>query len=81
MPAIDSRTGGGHGGPPHNQVNAMRQGIRYGVSCLGCCWALMCLLFVVGVMNMFWIAVIAVWVLAEKTLPWGVRLARVTAVG
>jgi predicted metal-binding membrane protein len=60
---------------------AMRQGIRYGVSCLGCCWALMCLLFVVGVMNMVWIAVIAVWVLAEKTLPWGVRLARVTAVG
>jgi predicted metal-binding membrane protein len=41
----------------------------------------MCLLFVVGVMNMVWIAVIAVWVLAEKTLPWGVRLARVTAVG
>jgi predicted metal-binding membrane protein len=59
---------------------AMRQGISYGVSCLGCCWALMCLLFVVGVMNILWIAVIAVWVLAEKTLPWGVRLARVTAV-
>jgi predicted metal-binding membrane protein len=60
---------------------AMRQGINYGVSCLGCCWALMCLLFVVGVMNMVWIAAIAVWVLAEKSLPWGVRLARVTAVG
>jgi predicted metal-binding membrane protein len=60
---------------------AMRQGISYGVSCLGCCWALMCLLFVVGVMNIVWIAAIAVWVLAEKTLPWGVRLARVTAVG
>jgi predicted metal-binding membrane protein len=60
---------------------AMRQGISYGVSCVGCCWALMCLLFVVGVMNMLWIAVIAVLVLAEKTLPWGVRLARVTAVG
>jgi predicted metal-binding membrane protein len=60
---------------------AVRQGISYGVSCLGCCWALMCLLFVVGVMNIIWIAAIAVWVLAEKTLPWGVRLARVTAVG
>jgi predicted metal-binding membrane protein len=66
---------------PTIKSTAMRQGIRYGVSCLGCCWALMCLLFVVGVMNMVWIAVIAVWVLAEKTLPWGVRLARVTAVG
>jgi predicted metal-binding membrane protein len=60
---------------------AMGAGLTYGVSCLGCCWALMCLLFVVGVMNIVWIAVIAVWVLAEKTLPWGVRLARVTAVG
>jgi predicted metal-binding membrane protein len=60
---------------------AMRAGLTYGVSCLGCCWALMCLLFVVGVMNIVWIAAIAVWVLAEKTLPWGVRLARVTAVG
>jgi predicted metal-binding membrane protein len=60
---------------------AMRQGISYGVSCLGCCWALMCLLFVVGVMNIFWIAAIAVLVLAEKTLPWGLRLARITAVG
>jgi predicted metal-binding membrane protein len=41
----------------------------------------MCLLFVVGVMNIFWIAAIAVLMLAEKTLPWGVRLARVAAVG
>ena len=60
---------------------AVRAGLTYGVSCLGCCWALMCLLFVVGVMSIVWIAAIAVWVLAEKTLPWGVRLARVTAVG
>jgi predicted metal-binding membrane protein len=59
---------------------AMRAGLTYGVSCLGCCWALMCLLFVVGVMNLFWIAAITVWVLAEKTLPWGLRIARVTAV-
>ncbi len=66
---------------PTIKSTAMRQGIRYGLSCLGCCWAMMCLLFVVGEMNMVWIAVIAVWVLAEKTLPWGVRLARVTAVG
>jgi predicted metal-binding membrane protein len=66
---------------PTIKSDAMRQGISYGVSCLGCCWALMCLLFVVGVMNMVWIAAIAVLVLAEKTRPWGVRLARVTAVG
>jgi len=60
---------------------AVRAGLNYGVSCLGCCWALMCLLFVVGVMNIFWIAVIAVLVLAEKTLPSGLRLARIAAVG
>ena len=41
----------------------------------------MCLLFVVGVMNILWIAAIAVLVLAEKTLPWGLRIARVAAVG
>jgi len=66
---------------PTIKSDSMRQGISYGVSCLGCCWALMCLLFVVGVMNVIWIAAIAVMVLAEKTLPWGMRLARVTAVG
>ena len=60
---------------------AVRAGLSYGISCLGCCWALMCLLFVVGVMNIFWIAAIAVLVLAEKTLPWGLRIARIAAVG
>jgi predicted metal-binding membrane protein len=60
---------------------ALHAGLAYGISCLGCCWALMCLLFVVGVMNILWIAAIAVLVLAEKTLPWGLRIARVAAVG
>lgn len=41
----------------------------------------MCLLFVVGVMNIFWIAAITICVLAEKTLPWSLLVARVTAVG
>ncbi|MGA9721821.1 MAG: DUF2182 domain-containing protein [Candidatus Binatus sp.] len=60
---------------------ATRAGLTYGISCLGCCWALMCLLFVVGVMNIFWIAAITICVLAEKTLPRGLLVARVTAVG
>jgi predicted metal-binding membrane protein len=60
---------------------AIRAGLSYGVSCFGCCWALMCLLFVVGIMNLVCIAAITIWVLAEKTLPWGLRIARVTAVG
>jgi predicted metal-binding membrane protein len=68
-----------------NQIRSpsamIRAGVAYGISCLGCCWALMCLLFVVGVMNFLAIALIAVWVLAEKTLASGLRIARATAVG
>ena len=52
-----------------------RAGLHYGVSCVGCCAALMSLLFVGGLMNIVWVAAIAVWVLAEKTLPWGGRIA------
>jgi predicted metal-binding membrane protein len=58
-----------------------RQGTRYGVSCLGCCSILMGLLFVGGLMNVLWMVLISLWVLAEKTLPGGNRLARVAGVG
>ncbi len=40
-------------------------------ACLGCCWLLMALLFVLGVMNLLWIAVLTLIVLLEKTLPLG----------
>jgi predicted metal-binding membrane protein len=50
---------------------ALRLGFRYGLYCLGCCWLLMGLLFVGGVMNLLWIAGIALFVLLEKTLPLG----------
>lgn len=56
---------------------AARMGIRYGVQCVGCCWALMGLLFVVGVMNLLWVAVLAAFVLIEKTAlrgPWPSRV-------
>jgi predicted metal-binding membrane protein len=43
--------------------------------------AAMCLLFVGGIMNVLWMAVITLWMLAERTLPWGASLARATAVG
>lgn len=58
-----------------------RLGLRYGVSCLGCCWALMALLFVAGLMNVLWIAAIALWVGAEKLLPKGARIARLAGTG
>jgi len=48
---------------------AFSMGLRHGAYCLGCCWFLMCLLFVVGVMNIIWIALLTLFVLMEKTLP------------
>ena len=58
---------------------ALRMGLRHGLYCLGCCWALMCVLFVVGVMNLLWVAAMTAFVLLEKVGPLGVlasRLAR-----
>lgn len=52
-------------------TGALRMGIAHGAFCLGCCWALMLLLFVGGVMNLIWIAVLGLFVLLEKVLPFG----------
>jgi predicted metal-binding membrane protein len=56
---------------------AVRLGFRYGLYCLGCCWLLMGLLFVGGVMNLVWIAGLSVFVLAEKAIPLGASGGRV----
>ena len=45
---------------------ALRMGIQNGFYCLGCCWMLMVLLFVAGIMNLLWVALIALFVLVEK---------------
>ena len=52
----------GHGG-------AFRMGLSHGAYCVGCCWGLMALLFVVGVMNLAWVAALAIFVLMEKIVP------------
>jgi predicted metal-binding membrane protein len=57
---------------------ALRMGVGHGLFCLGCCWALMLLLFFGGVMNLLWIAGITLFVLLEKLAPfgaWGGRVA------
>jgi len=59
---------------------ALRLGFRYGLYCLGCCWLLMGLLFVGGVMNLLWIAALSVFVLAEKVIPLGASGGRVAGV-
>jgi predicted metal-binding membrane protein len=62
-----------HAGP----AGGVRLGVALGAYCLGCCWILMGLLFVGGVMNLLWIAAIAAFVLFEKTVAFGVAGGRV----
>lgn len=50
---------------------AFVMGLKHGYFCTGCCWALMALLFVAGVMNLLWVAAIAGFVLVEKIAPAG----------
>lgn len=50
-------------------LGAFQMGLRHGAYCLGCCWALMCVLFAVGVMNLIWVAALTGFVLLEKIGP------------
>jgi len=59
---------------------AFHMGLRHGLFCVACCWLLMGLLFVAGVMNLWWVAAIAGLVLLEKAASAGLRIARVTGV-
>jgi predicted metal-binding membrane protein len=62
----------------HGTGGALRMGLEHGLFCLGCCWVLMTLLFYGGVMNLWWIAGLAIYVLIEKLAPLGARLGRYT---
>src|SRR5579872_2506340 len=62
-------------------AGAARLGLAHGLYCLGCCAALMALLFVFGVMNLVWVAALAAFVLAEKALPLGERASFGAGVG
>jgi predicted metal-binding membrane protein len=57
-------------------AGAVRMGAIHGLYCLGCCWALMALLFFGGVMNLLWVAGLALFVLVEKLAPHGARAGR-----
>ena len=59
---------------------AFRTGVEHGLYCLGCCWAVMLLLFVGGVMNLLWIAALAAFVLIEKVIPHGPAFGRASGV-
>lgn len=60
----------------HGYRGAVRMGATHGLFCLGCCWGLMAVLFVVGLMNLGWMAVISLLILAEKRAPRGVAIGR-----
>jgi predicted metal-binding membrane protein len=68
-----------HGFRPGVQ-GALRMGAEHGVYCLGCCWFLMGLLFYGGVMNLNWIAGLAIYVLIEKMAPSGIWISRIGGV-
>jgi predicted metal-binding membrane protein len=61
-------------------AGAFRMGLRHGLFCAGCCWAVMALLFVGGVMNLPWIAALSIVVAIEKMAPRGERIATVLGV-
>jgi predicted metal-binding membrane protein len=60
---------------------AFRMGIKHGTYCAGCCWMLMALLFVGGVMNLLWVAGIAIYILIEKVAPAGKWVSRAVGAG
>jgi predicted metal-binding membrane protein len=60
------------------RAGAFRMGLHHGLFCVGCCWVLMALLFVFGVMNLLWITALALFVLLEKVLPRGDLVGRVS---
>ena len=63
-----------------NAVGAFQLGVRHGAYCVGCCWALMLILFAGGVMNLTVIVTLTVWVLVEKASPFGDRTPRVSGI-
>jgi predicted metal-binding membrane protein len=64
----------GHWQGSHEQSQAFRLGVHHGIFCIGCCWSLMLLMFVVGMGNIGWMLVLGTVMAVEKNMPWGRRL-------
>jgi predicted metal-binding membrane protein len=54
----------------------LRLGLDHGLYCVGCCWAIMLLMFIVGTGNVGWMLALGAVMAVEKNTPWGVRLSR-----
>ncbi|GAC1451937.1 MAG: DUF2182 domain-containing protein [Steroidobacteraceae bacterium] len=70
-----------HGGFQPQAPGSLRLGFTHGMYCIGCCWALMLLLFVGGVMNLLWIAALMIFALLERLLPGGRVFSRLAGLG
>ena len=60
---------------------ALLMGMHHGVFCLGCCWFLMCLIFVICIMNVYWLIGLTVFVLIEKTFAHGPLFGQIAGLG
>jgi predicted metal-binding membrane protein len=69
------------GGFRRDPSGSLLFGLRHGAYCVGCCWIVMALLFVGGVMNVLWIAAISAFVLIEKIVPVGRLISRIAGAG
>lgn len=63
------------------RYQALRMGFRHGLFCIGCCWALMLLMFVVGTGSVGWMLLLGAAMATEKNLPWGRRIGKPIGVG
>ncbi|MEP3280517.1 MAG: DUF2182 domain-containing protein [Stappiaceae bacterium] len=68
---------------PQKKLSNFSFGIEEGISCLGCCWALMIAMFAVGIMNIFWIILLAAFMVVEKTSEgtWASRFVAIAMLG
>jgi predicted metal-binding membrane protein len=66
---LTSRWQGGN-----ESVQSLRIGVEHGIFCVGCCWSLMLLMFVVGAGSLIWMLILGIVMGLEKNLPWGRRL-------
>jgi predicted metal-binding membrane protein len=69
-----------HGGYRRDATGSVVLGVRHGAYCVGCCWALMALLLVGGVMNVLWIALLALLAFLERVIPRGRLIARLAGI-
>jgi predicted metal-binding membrane protein len=65
----------------HDRRNAFSLGVHHGIFCVGCCWALMLLMFGIGVGNVAWMLALGAVMAVEKNLPWGRKLSAPLGLG